>query len=274
MNPLHLAHLLPWLKDALEDWNPDPPEPGEVEACRADRCAADDLEHPDMPGEAPAVYPVVDLEDAASAVKYRNGKVKRTRYPVVNLARRKVVIALHQAGVERSEGRWEKSAHRVTCHRAIGPAGNRYRVHPLNRRLVATNRADRDPWHAICIEVLANLKGTPNGRHYKPETFGEGYLGEAQAVALQQEIEGIIDEVAEDYDAEVVGVLPHRLTGRNSNGRPNRQICCGFEIWRAGGEWAGAELGLRVPSDTFVLGGLPIEPKWHGPLRSKCVRFL
>lgn len=263
----------PYLTDFLEAWNPDPPEPGEVEACAAERCEADDLEDPAKPGVPPVVYPVVDLEEAANGAKYRNGKVKRTRYPPVDLSTRRVVIGLHQAGVERSESRWMQTAHRVTCHRAIGPTGNRYKVHPLNRRLVCTNRVDRAPWHCIGIEVLGNFRGMPNGRHYKPEVFGEGYLGAAQLEALRQEIEAIIAEVLE-LGGVVVGILPHRTVGQNSRGVPNRQICCGFEIWSGAGEWAGAELGLRVPGPDWALGGLPIHESWHGEHWPRCERML
>lgn len=272
-----LAPFAPFL-DTIEDWNPDPPEAGDVEECLADRCEADVFESPAEPVVAPTIYPVVDLEDAAAAVKYRNGKVKRTRYPRVDLSGRIVLIGLHQAGVERGESKWERTAHRVTCHRAIGPAGNRYRVHPLDTRIVCTNRVDRAPYQCIGIEVLGNFRGMPEGtpgggKHYKPEVFGEGYLGLAQLIALRQEIQAVVDEV-EAMGGVVVGILPHRTTGLNSRGRPNRPICCGFEIWSGAGEWAGAELGLRVPGPEWSLGGLPIHESWHGEYWPRCERFL
>lgn len=280
-----LLSLIPWITDAIEDWDPEPSE--EVDALQAgdDRAAADDLEDPVKPGKPPVIYPVVDLEARAATARYRGprdpktgkrlpGKLKRTRYPRVDLKTRRVVIGLHQAGVERSEARWLQSAGAVTCHRAIGPAGNRYRVHPLDRRLICTNRVDRAPWHCIGIETLGNFKGTPDGRWYKPEIFGRGQLGAAQLTALQQEIVAIIDEVARDYGAEVMGILPHRTTGQDSRGRPNRQICCGYEVWSGAGEWAGAELGLRVPSSTWKAGGLTIPEQWHGEYWPRCARFL
>lgn len=276
MDRLSLASILALLTpmiDALGDWDPDIPEPGEPEACLADRCEADALEGTPELVAPPRLYPVVDLEAKAASTTYRNGKVKRTRYPPVDLSSRIVLIGLHQAGVERSEARWEKSAHRVTCHRAIGPSGNRYRNHPLDRRLVCTNRVDRSPYHCIGIEVLGNFRGMPNGKHYKPEVFGAGTLGRAQLIALRQEIAAIIAEV-EAMGGTVVGIIPHRTTGQNSRGRPNRQICCGFEIWSGAGEWAGAEFGLRVPGPDWSLGGLPVHETWHGEHWPRCERFL
>lgn len=274
MNPLALlAWLVPHI-DAMAEWSPQGPEPGEVEACAADRQCADDLLDPAKPGTPPSIYPQIDVERQAAAVKYDSGIVKRTRYPVVDLRRRTVLIALHQAGVERSEGRWLDSVHRVTCHRAIGPSGNRYRVHPIDRRLVCTNRFDRDPWHAIGIEVLGNFEGVDgSGKWYKPEIFGRGRAGEAQIAALREEIAAICSEV-DDAGAVVAGIVPHRIAGVDSKGKPNRPICCGSRVWSQAGEWAGAKLGLRVPADGFAVGGLPIAPEWHGEFWPDCGRLL
>ena len=275
MNLASLIGFLPWIS-WLDDFGALTAAPtlDEVEECEADRNRSNDLEAPEKPGTAPEAYPVVDLEASAAGVEYRSGKIKRTRYAPVDLSKRTVLIGLHQAGVERGEARWLKSAHRVTCHRAIGPAGNRYRVHPLDRRLVCTNRLDRAPYHCIGIEVLGNFKGTFHGRWYKPSVFGSGTVGQAQLIALRQEIVAICDEVERDYEAVVVGIAPHRTVGRGSSGRPNRQICCGFEVWSGAGEWAGAELGLRVPGPDWAKGGLPIPSEWHGEYWPRCDRRL
>jgi len=247
----------------------------EVEACDEDRCKADDLEDPAKPGAPPPAYPRINLEAKAATVKDDSGKVKRTRYPAVDLSRRIVLIGLHQAGVERGEGRWLQTAHRVTCHRAIGPSGNRYRVHPLDRRLTCTNRLDRDPYHCVGIEVLANLEGVEgDGNWYKPASFGYGRFGAAQQAALRQEIAAICEEVAGEHGGVVVGIAPHRVVGVGKNGKPNRQICCGSAIWSRGGEWAGAELGLRVPGPEWSKGGLPIPREWHGEYWPRCDRRL
>ncbi len=252
------------LLDAIDDWAPDPSEPGEIVAAEVEQAGADALEDPTQPGAPPHAYPVVDLEARASSARYRTGKLKRTYCPKPDLSKRRISIALHQAGVVRSEARWLKSAGGVTCHRAIGPTGNRYRVHPLDVALVATNRFNRSPWHTIAIEVLNNLKGTPNGRHYKPEIFGAGTLGPAQAEACRQEVAAIVAEV-EALGFHVVGIVPHRIAGIGSNGKPNRPICPGFEIWSQVGEWAGAVLGLPIPREGWTVGGLPIPKEWHGP---------
>lgn len=275
VNPLMLVSILsPFLSDFVEDWAPELPEPMDIVQCADDRCAADDLEDPSKPGAPPKLYPVIDVEERAANVCYRNGKVKRTRWKPVDLSKRIVVIGLHQAGVERSEGRWGKTAHKVTCHRAIGPAGNRYKVHPLDRRLVCTNRVDRAPYHCIGIEVLGNFEGDAGqGNWYKPDRFGYGQLGAAQLEALRQEIESIVREV-EAMGGVVVGILPHRTVGRNKRGKPNRPICCGSAIWSGAGEWAGAELGLAVPGKDWALGGLPVKDSWHGEFHERCDRLL
>jgi hypothetical protein len=271
--------------DRMDDWAPDPPEPGEVGLAAEEQREADALEDPAKPGTPPHTYPVVDLEARAAGARYRGkldkrtgkrlpGKLKRGYYaPVTDFRKRRIVIGLHQAGVVRSEARWMQTAGGVTCHRAIGPTGVRYRVHPLCFPLVATNRFNRDPWHCLAIEVLNNLKGSPKGDWYKPDTFGRGTLGLAQATALQQEIVALCEET-EALGGEVVGIVPHRIAGVASNGKPNRQICCGYEVWQAGGEWAGAKLGLAVPREGWHVGGLPIPSSWHGPLYPECARTL
>lgn len=217
------------------------------------------------PGERRVLFPVIDLERAAAAETYPNGKTKRTRWRPVDLSTRVVLIGLHQAGVERGEQRWMDTVHRVTCHRAIGPSGNRYRVHPLDRRLVAINRLDRRPFHTISIEVLGNFEGVDGGRPdwWKPEVMGRGYPDEAQISALRQEILAVEAEVR-DMGGRLSGIVPHRVSGRNRRGKPNRPICPGSRVWSAGGEWAAAELGVPVPAPGQTFGGLPIPESWHG----------
>lgn len=256
-------NLLPGLiRDAGDEFQEFIESEAFTDEAQSERAIADELEDPNTPSPRPLVYPRVDLEEKAEAVTYRNGKYKRTRYPRVDLSQRKVVIAYHQAGVERSEARWMKSAHRVTCHRSVGPTGNRYRVHPLDVRLVATNRLDRAPWHAICIEVLGNferIEGT--GSWYKPDRFGRGVLGAAQATALRQESDSIIREVRE-LGGEVIGVVPHIVAGRNSKGEPNRQACCGSAINKVS-EAVARKNGLRIPGPGFKVGGLPVPKEWR-----------
>lgn len=258
-----LLGWLPWLaRDASDEFQATLGAEAFTDEAQAERAVADEREDPSTPSARPQVYPVRDLEPQAAEVKYPNGLIKRTRYPRVDLSERMVVIAYHQAGVERSEARWGRSAHRVTCHREIGPTGTRYRVHPLNVRLVATNRLDRAPWHAICIEVLGNferVEGT--GSWYKPDRFGRGVLGAAQATALRQESAAIIREVRE-LGGEVLGVVPHIVAGRNAKGVPNRQACCGSAIWKVA-ESVAWKHGLRVPAPKWKIGGLPVPNEWR-----------
>jgi len=257
--------------DVSRMWEPGEAEsPDDLAACEAERCATE---------EVIADFEVVDLEGRAAKARYRGkngkpGKLKRTRYPRVSLAKRRVVVSLHQPGVERTEARWRQTADRVTSHRFIGPTGVRYRQHPLETRLVATNRLDRAPWHAIAIEVAGNferLDGT--GTWWNPDRFGRGRATDAQIEATRVEIASLCEEVSE-LGGEVEAIVPHIIAGRDRNGRPNRQACCGSRVWSEAGEWAGAVLGLSVPAPGFALGGLPVPDAWHGPYWGRCDRFL
>lgn len=273
------AWLIATLTGHAAEASPDPEDV--VEACgpgEAIQCALDRLE------VAPALrFPVLDLEAKAATARYadkvdkagkvvRRGAVKRTAYPPVNLQGRKIVIVLHQVGAERSSSnpRW----HLITAHRTIKPDGTRCRLHPLRTRLVCSNAFDRAPFHGIGIEIGGNFEGVDgDGRWYKPDTFGRGRASDAQLEATRQEVAGVCEEIAA-LGFEVYGIAPHRVSGRDAKGNPNRPICPGSRPWSEVGEWAGAELGLRVPGPTFKLGGTPVPPEWHGRHWPRCRRFL
>jgi hypothetical protein len=250
-----------WPTDFGPDWSPEIPEPGDHEAARRDREAAAIVEA--QPWARPALYPVVDVEAQAAGAVYADGRNKRRAYKAVDLSKRRVVVGLHQAGVERGEARWAKTVHRVTCHRAVGPTGTRYRVHPLATRLVCTNRFDRSPWHCLGIEQLGNMEGDEGrGNWYRPEVFGRGTFSDAECEALRQEVVGLCIEV-EDLGAKVEGVVWHRVAGRNKAG-PNRPICPGSAIVSQVAVWAACELGLRIPAPAQTWGGLPTPLSWYG----------
>jgi N-acetylmuramoyl-L-alanine amidase len=265
---------MPRLRDAMIQWGEtiEPLQPGEAVACASDRACADNLEDPETTGIPPEVMPEIDIEARAATVTYaHNGKLKRDRYPRVKLKTRRVVIVLHQTGVERSEARCDERAHLVTCHRLIGPTGRRYRVHPLDVRLVAANRLDRAPWHAINIEVAGNFEGEDgSGVWWNPARYGRGRAGVAQIRALREEIVEITREVRQTYAAEVTAIVPHRVSGIDERGRPNRPIDCGSRLWAEGGEWAGAMLGLQIPAVGWKIGGEPVPETWHGPYYDRC----
>lgn len=263
-NPGRSDHAPDWTEEirdeADRDFDPQPGdvcEPGEGELCEIDRVAGDVM----AAGEPD--YPVVDIEAAAASARYESGALKRTRYPLVELRKRKVVVVLHQMGVERAEAstRWKL----VTCHRNIGPSGVRRRVHPLRVRLTAANRVDRSPFHAISIELAGNVEGTDGtGDWWMPNVMGKGRFGEGQIVACRQEVRAICGEVRE-LGGQVVAILPHRITGRNAKGKPNRPLCCGSRGWSEIGERSAQELGLQTPAPGFALGGTAIPGTWRGP---------
>ncbi len=259
--PMQLLAMLLGAIDAPDDTPDDNPapacEPGEAEACEAERS-----------GALHAVF--ADLEQRAATARYDNGAIKRTRYPRVDLRRRRVVIVCHQTGVERSSAsdRW----HLVTAHRVVKPDGTVCRLHPLDVRLVAANRLDRAPWHAISIEVGGNFEGIDgSGRWASPQTMGRGRASDLQIVAARAAVVEIVKSVA-SMGASVEAVLAHRVSGRNRNGVPNRQICCGSRIYSEVVEWSGAELGLAVAGPTFKAGGLTIPEQWHGRFWPRCGR--
>ena len=246
---------------ARNDGNPEPP-------LARDAPTLEELEEEDEAREngnaepVPYGYPVVDLESKAARATYYNGKSKRSRFRRVKLASRRVVIMLHQMGVVRSPGssRWPL----VTAHRVIGPDGTRMRLHPLDVRLVAGNRIDRAPYHGIHIEIAGNFEGVEgSGQWWNGDVFGRSRLNKAQELATLQELRSIQAELSIDYSADVWAIMPHRVTGQ-SDGKPNRPICPGSAVWSRIGERFAAESGIPVPSSTYKLGGLPIDPSWHG----------
>lgn len=226
-------------------------EPGEADDCAAERAAT-----------APEDFPREDLEQQAASARYKNGKIKRTRYPLVDLRKRRVVIVLHQTGVERasSSTRWPK----VTAHRTIKPNATIVRLHPIRTRLVAANRVDRAPFHALSIEVGGNFEGIDgSGRWASPATMGRGRASDWQIRAGRQCVFDLIDEV-ELLGGRVEAILPHRITGHDERGVPNRQICCGSRVWSEIGEWTADRRGLLVPAPGFALGGLSLPEQWRG----------
>lgn len=251
-------------------------DPGDAGLCQIDRTRGDC-------GEALGPLPVVDLEQVCATVRYERGslkgKVKRTLYPRVRLAARRVVVMVHQSGVERPEYAQDgKSPHprrkHMTGHRAIGPQGVRYRLHPLDVRLVAGNRMDRDPWHALHIELVGNFEGVDGSRRWAfGATNGRGRASDAQLHALQAEIASLVDEVPRvAAGARVVAVVPHRITGRDKHGKPNREIDPGSRGWRAA-EQVAAALRLETPAPGFALGGLPIPDEWRPEGPPPCARL-
>lgn len=254
--------------DAVDDDGAAACDPGQ---CALDRISVEPSLAIDTRPRPPGGY--VDLEARAAAAKYADGRVKRTAFPLVDLSRRKVVIVLHQMGVELARS-WP-SWHRVTCHRGILPDASISRVHPIRTRLIAANRVDRAPWHALSIEIAVNGEGVDgSGRWANPERNGRGRVSDAQIEAGRACVVDLQREVAE-AGGEVVGILPHVTTGRDKRGRPNRQICPGSRPWGEIGEWAGAVLGIPIPGPGWALGGLPIPATWYHPRwRPLCERFI
>jgi hypothetical protein len=202
-----------------------------------------------------------DRKNAAGQV-IRRGAVKRTKYPPVDLRKRRVLIGLHQTGVNRTEGR--VAAPKITAHRVIGPSGVRYRVHPLTTQLDAIDRLNRAPWQTINIEVSGNFERIDGkGNWYKPELLGRGRASAEQIESARQDVAAIIAEVTE-LGGRVEAIVPHCVSGADDRGIPNRHACPGSWVWSQVGEWAAMRYGLAVPGPGVTFGGVPIDDRWHG----------
>lgn len=238
----------------------------DVSACLEERASAPLVEVPT----------IVDVTDRAARAVYSSGsvkgKAKRTLYPRNVLAKRRVIVALHQMGVEvpTSWPSWWK----VTCHYAVRPDGSIARVHPIDVRLISTNRADRSPFACVAIEFAGNFEGVDGtGNWAWPDRNGHGRAGEAQLRSGLWLLAHIKAEV-EAAGGILEGVIPHRTTGRDEHGKPNRQICPGSRVWSGVGERGAADLGLAIPGPTWKAGGLTIPDVWHGPDFQRVTRYL
>lgn len=221
------------------------------------------------PGEH---HTVINLRDEASAAKYADGRNKRRAYPPVDLSKRRVFAMIHQTGFT-----WKATNPRhalITAHGAIRVDAAILDLHPVETRLVAGNRIDRAPYHGIHLEIVTNAEGVDgSGNWYKPDVFGRGRATDAQLDAARQWLAALQSGLAQRGIA-LEGVLPHIVTGRDRNGRPNRTIDPGSRIHAEVVEWAGAELGLAVPRDGWSLGGAPVPLSWHGRHWPRCRRFV
>lgn len=233
---------------------------------------------PPIRDAAPVYAPpvVVDMTERARDVAYERGrsikgKAKRTLYPRADLSRREVVIVLHQTGVERAEtsSRW----HHVTAHYVVTPGGRVLRLHPIDVRLVAANRLDRAPYHAISIEFAGNFEGVDgSGRWFAGDRMGRGRASEAQVAAGRWLCRRICRDVAAK-GSSVAAIAPHRISGRDSAGRPNRQLCPGSRVWSEVAERVCAADGVPVPAPGVTVGGAPIPDEWHGDRWHDIVRL-
>jgi hypothetical protein len=270
LDPIGLLHLLLTqlhATDACEPWD----DATTVDGVSPGLCASERAWGDRSLALSTAPPKVVDLVDEAARARYADGTVKRTAYPRVELHRRRLVIGLHQMGVE-VPSTWP-SFSRVSAHYVVLPDGSIVWLHPHDVRLRCTNRVDRAPWHCIGIEFAGNFEGIDgNGRWAGPPRNGQGRASDAQIASGRWLVQEIVRHVGR-AGATVEGILPHRTTGRDKRGGPNRQICPGSRVWGEVGEWAGAELGLAIPGDTWALGGLPVPAEWRSEHHARCRRF-
>jgi hypothetical protein len=248
-----LRHIL-HPADACDDWRDDE----DTDDVAAFACIAG------PPTKSPSIE---DLRRECSDVTYSRGaskgKRKRDLYRRADLAMRETVICLHQTGVNRADA---SSRHKlITAHFVVTPLGRILWLYDLDVRLIAANRLDREPYHAISIEFVGNFEGVDgDGRWFAGDKFGRGRPTDAQLASGRWLVRHLLREVARK-GSSVAAIVPHRIAGRDSHGRPNRQLCPGSRIWQGVGEAVAATDGVRVPAPDAAVGGAPIPDSWRGP---------
>lgn len=247
---------------------------GRAAQCEADRRLGDEL-GADVAGGQQLV--IVDMQDKAAKAFYRKGPLagrpKRIAMGTADLARRRVVITLHQTGEETDE-QWP-SYHRITSHFVISPMARVLRLHPLQTVLMQTNRFNRAPWHQIGIEVSGCFEALDGSGRWPPSALrGHGRASDRQIEATVQLVTRLVHVEVPELGGVVEAIVPHIVAGRDETGKPNRQACPSSRVWSEAGERAAAELGIAVPGPAFSLGGVPIPEEWHGPYWSRCIRRL
>lgn len=251
-----------------------------VAQLRGSDASGDELEADDSPlstveDDAPTTpgLRIVDWRGkAAKAVYRKTGKNKRNMYPRANLRLRTVYVALHQMGVEVPptwSGYWKTTAHYV-----VRKDGVVVWNHDIDVQLLATNRINRAPYHAIVIEFAGNLERQElHEDWWQPDANGRGHLTDAQEVSGVALIEMIYYDLLRS-DVVLAGIVPHCVYGRDERGRPNRQGCPGSAIWSRVGEPAAASLEVPVPGPQYRMGGVSIDDGWRNPDLRGELRFL
>ena len=255
--------------DTCEDWE----QAAALSDEDAAEVAAQPLNVPPPPGHEPRV---VSLEERSSQAVYTRGrglegKRKRTLYRPVDLTTREVVIVLHQIGANMSDA--HRLLPRVTAHYVVGMTGTIFALHPVTTRLVAANRLDRSPYHAISIEFAGNFEGIDGtGNWYAPSRNGRGRASDEQLASGRWLVRRICRDVA-GMGSSVAAIVPHRISGADSRGRPNRPLCPGSRVWQEVAERVCRADGVPVPAPGARLAGTAIPDSWHGPHWPDIVRL-
>lgn len=257
-----ITRLWPAIADASDHWED----------------AIDRLSEDEKEAEQPN-YRIVDVRRDAAGVRYKPskrrrklglpGRIKRTVYPPVDLRTRRVVLVIHQMGVVRTPAQLARRARLVTAQEVWAEDGTVYIVHPDETRLIAANRFDRYPYHSLNFEYAGNFEGTAgSGRFFRPDQLGRSTMTERWENAAASRL---IDKIADlrRCGVEPFMIAPHRVAGRDEDGNPNRQICCGSAQWQIA-ERVAAETDVPVPGDNYSIGGLTIPTSWRSLAYSQC----
>lgn len=253
----HLARFFPLLRaiDSFDDWNPDA-EDAVLDRVLPD-CEPVDVDPPELP-----FRPVfIDMREEASTAKYRhNGKLKISYFRARRLSGVSKCVTWHQTGVERDVD--SKRYHLISSHYAIRRDGAVLWLFDHDVRLLTSNSLDRSPLHSIGVEMCGNFEGEDgSGRWWSPDRMGKGRATEAQLKSAEWLLDRIRTMTA-DEGGEITHCFPHRVSGRNSKGKPNRPICPGSRIW-SHIEDLSLQRGMSVPGPKEKFGGSTIPLEWR-----------
>lgn len=163
-------------------------------------------------------------------------------------------VVTHQTSVQRSAGVFDRRAHLITCHIAIGPTGLWYLVHPLDAYLPAADLANR---FSVSIEFSGNFEGHPcRGDFYKPSKFGRSTLTDMQRLRGRQVLRWLQSQLP-----SINSCFAHRQfrTGKKAP----KTLDPGWEIYGQINTWAKDELGWALRPDWTLGNGSPIPSSWR-----------
>lgn len=190
-----------------------------------------------------------DLEDLTA---------KRGRDNVIRMRKPWEVTAwvLHQNGFDWRE--MNALRDKIRAHFQIWESGKITQNASILARLrSSSNGANR---FCIAIEFDGNFEGNPGkGNFWKPERYGQAHLTVAQIMAARHLIRAVNDMMP-----SMRSVYAHRQFGVAGNGKPNKPLCPGHEIWTHVGEWAKATFDYSDGGHLWSSRGTAIPDDWRG----------
>jgi hypothetical protein len=189
---------------------------------------------------------VLDFEDGTSKAPPSNIRLIRTPEKL----RR---IVLHQNGFTWKQDNPKRF--KIRAHAQFWGSGRvTQNYDPLARLRVSSNNANGS---CVALEFSGNFEGDPGrGNFYKPEKFGRAYLTDEAIDAGLRYIRDLVSAFP-----SINEINAHRQWGVNKKGKPNRPLCCGWEIWHKIAVPAMEMFGFSC-NDGKAYKGLDIPESW------------